>query len=72
MRVNRTDSQALGLVRELERRVEALDETIQAEVRSYMSYVLFLIYNDRNLRLMLHIILRRSSWQFTKMFWLYL
>ena len=30
----RTDGQALGLVKELERRVDALDETIQAEVGS--------------------------------------
>ena len=36
------DTRALGLVRELERRVEALDEaTTQAEVGSYMSYILF-------------------------------
>jgi hypothetical protein len=65
-RSSRTDSQALGLIKELERRVEALDETIQAEVGSYMSYLLFLI--DYNVRIPLHIIPRRSSWQFTKTF----
>ena len=36
-----TDSRALGLAKELERRVEALDETTQAEVGSYMSYQVF-------------------------------
>ena len=42
VRTSGTDNQALGLVKELERRVEALDETIQAEVRSYISYPLFI------------------------------
>jgi hypothetical protein len=71
-----TDSRALGLVKELERRVEALDdealdETTEAEVDSNMSHLLFraeLIYNDRNLHPLLHIIPRRSSRQFTKTF----
>ena len=40
------NSQALGLTKELERRVEALDEHIQAEVSSYMSYLLFLDKTD--------------------------
>ena len=68
---SRTDSQALGMVKELERRVEALDETVQTEVGSYSriySSSTKLIYNDRNLLIMLHIIPRRSSWQLTKTF----
>jgi hypothetical protein len=37
VRTSGAESRALGLVKELERRVEALDETIQAEVGSFMS-----------------------------------
>lgn len=68
---SRSDSQGLSLVNELERRVEALDETVQTEVGSYSriySSSTKLIYNDRNLHILLHIIPRRSSWQLTKTF----
>jgi hypothetical protein len=37
VRTNGIKNQPSALVKELERRVEALDETIQTEVRSYMS-----------------------------------
>ena len=37
---SRISSKALGVVKELERRVEALDEAVQVEVGSYMSYLL--------------------------------
>lgn len=44
IRANGAENQALGLIKELERRVEALDETVQAEVSS--SYMLYLPFVD--------------------------
>ena len=46
VRTNGLNRQPPALVRELERRVEALDETVQAEVRSYMSCLFFVYEAD--------------------------